>query len=154
LLADIRKLWSGTLISNLWDRPRSEIGVEVATGLADLEAYGQTVLANPDFVERLKSGAPDVRCDSRYLLRRRRTGVCRLPRAERSRGGLKEGVGRAEHAVGMLRRRLILHGTSSDERGDPYWMFTRSGPPAVTTNPAATILFIRNSTNTVTARGS
>jgi N-ethylmaleimide reductase len=58
LLADIRELWSGTLISNRWGRPRSAIGVEVATGLADLEAYGQTVLANPDFVERLKSGAP------------------------------------------------------------------------------------------------
>src|SRR5450631_276042 len=52
-LADIRKLWSGTLISNRWERPRSEIGAEVATGLADLEAYGQAVLANPDFVERL-----------------------------------------------------------------------------------------------------
>jgi 2,4-dienoyl-CoA reductase-like NADH-dependent reductase (Old Yellow Enzyme family) len=26
--------------------------------LADLEAYGQMVLANPDFVARLKTGAP------------------------------------------------------------------------------------------------
>jgi N-ethylmaleimide reductase len=26
--------------------------------VADLEAYGQMVLANPDFVERLKTGAP------------------------------------------------------------------------------------------------
>jgi N-ethylmaleimide reductase len=47
-----------TLITNQWERPRSEIGVEMATGRADLEAYGQTFLANPDFVERLKSGAP------------------------------------------------------------------------------------------------
>jgi len=30
----------------------------VAPGLADLEAYAQTVLANPDFVARLKTGAP------------------------------------------------------------------------------------------------
>jgi N-ethylmaleimide reductase len=57
-LADFRSIWSGTLISSRWDRPRSEIGAEVASGAADLEAYGRMVLANPDFVERLKSGAP------------------------------------------------------------------------------------------------
>ena len=30
----------------------------MASGLADLEAYGQMVLANPDFVTRLKAEAP------------------------------------------------------------------------------------------------
>ena len=30
----------------------------MAPGLADLEAYGQMVLANPDFVARLKTDAP------------------------------------------------------------------------------------------------
>jgi 2,4-dienoyl-CoA reductase-like NADH-dependent reductase (Old Yellow Enzyme family) len=39
-------------------RPRDRIGSDVAAGLADLEAYGQMVLANPDFIARLKSGAP------------------------------------------------------------------------------------------------
>ena len=29
----------------------------MASGLADLEAYGQMVLANPDFVARLKTSA-------------------------------------------------------------------------------------------------
>ena len=58
LLADIRKLWNGTLILNRPGRPRDGIGADVAAGLADLEAYGQMVLANPDFVARLKSGAP------------------------------------------------------------------------------------------------
>jgi N-ethylmaleimide reductase len=58
LLADIRKLWTGTLILNRPGRPRDEIGADVAKGLADLEAYGQMVLANPDFVARLKIGAP------------------------------------------------------------------------------------------------
>jgi 2,4-dienoyl-CoA reductase-like NADH-dependent reductase (Old Yellow Enzyme family) len=38
--------------------PREQIGADVASGLADLEAYGQMVLANPDFVARLKTGAP------------------------------------------------------------------------------------------------
>lgn len=58
LLADIRKLWKGTLIVNRPSRPREQIGADVGSGLADLEAYGVMVLANPDFVERLKANAP------------------------------------------------------------------------------------------------
>ncbi|TAN12430.1 MAG: alkene reductase [Burkholderiaceae bacterium] len=58
LLADIRKLWKGTLVLNRASRPRDRIGTDVAAGLADLESYGQLVLANPDFVARLKAGAP------------------------------------------------------------------------------------------------
>lgn len=58
LLTDIRKLWNGTLILNRPGSPRDKIGTDVASGLADLEAYGQMVLANPDFVERLKNNAP------------------------------------------------------------------------------------------------
>jgi 2,4-dienoyl-CoA reductase-like NADH-dependent reductase (Old Yellow Enzyme family) len=58
LLADLRKLWKGALILNRPGRPREQIGADVASGLADLEAYGQRVLANPDFVERLKTNAP------------------------------------------------------------------------------------------------
>lgn len=57
LLADIRRLWKGTLILNRPGRPREQIGADLAAGLADLEAYGQMVLANPDFVERLKANA-------------------------------------------------------------------------------------------------
>lgn len=58
LLADIRRLWKGTLILNRPGRPREQIGTDVASGLADLEAYGQMVLANPDFVTRLQTDAP------------------------------------------------------------------------------------------------
>lgn len=58
LLADIRQIWQQTLILNRPGNPRERIGSDVATGLADLEAYGQMVLANPDFVERLKTNAP------------------------------------------------------------------------------------------------
>ncbi|WOI46305.1 alkene reductase [Acidovorax sp. BLS4] len=58
LVADIRKLWRGTLIVNRPGRAREQIGTDLASGLADLEAYGQMVLANPDFVERLKTNAP------------------------------------------------------------------------------------------------
>jgi 2,4-dienoyl-CoA reductase-like NADH-dependent reductase (Old Yellow Enzyme family) len=58
LLNDIRNLWKGMLILNRPGRPREQIGADVASGLADLESYGQLVLANPDFVERLKADAP------------------------------------------------------------------------------------------------
>lgn len=58
LLADIRKLWHHPLIVNRPGRPREEIGADLESGLADLESYGQMVLANPDFVERLRSAAP------------------------------------------------------------------------------------------------
>lgn len=58
LLADIRKIWQQTLIVNRPGRPREQVGSDVEAGLADLEAYGQMVLANPDFVERLKTNAP------------------------------------------------------------------------------------------------
>jgi N-ethylmaleimide reductase len=58
LLADIRRLWNGTLIVNRPGRLREHIGADVASGLAELESYGQMVLANPDFVARLKTHAP------------------------------------------------------------------------------------------------
>lgn len=64
LLADVRTLWQQTLILNRPGRPREQIGADVAAGLADLEAYGATVLANPDFVYRLQTEAPLNAADS------------------------------------------------------------------------------------------
>ena len=58
LLRDIRSLWRQALVVNRPGRTRDEAGADVASGLADLEAYGQMVLANPDFVARLIKGAP------------------------------------------------------------------------------------------------
>src|SRR5882724_2821765 len=58
LVGDVRALWKQSLIVNRPGRPRDLIGADVASGLADLEAYGQLVLANPDFVARVKTGAP------------------------------------------------------------------------------------------------
>lgn len=63
LLADIRRLWTGTLIINRPGRPRDAIGTDITSGLADLEAYGQMILANPDFIERLTMGAPFQEAD-------------------------------------------------------------------------------------------
>lgn len=58
LLSDIRKLWHQPLILNRPGRPSDQIGADIASGLADLEAYGQMVLANPDFAERVETNAP------------------------------------------------------------------------------------------------
>jgi N-ethylmaleimide reductase len=58
LVGDIRARLKQPLILNRPGRPRDQIGADVASGLADLEAYGQMVLANPDFVARLKTAAP------------------------------------------------------------------------------------------------
>lgn len=58
LLRDIRSHWSQRLILNRPGRPIEQAGADVASGLADLEAYGQMVLANPDFMARLITGAP------------------------------------------------------------------------------------------------
>jgi 2,4-dienoyl-CoA reductase-like NADH-dependent reductase (Old Yellow Enzyme family) len=58
LLRELRARWKPSLILNRPGRPRDQIGADVASGLADLEAYGQMVLANPDFVARLKTTAP------------------------------------------------------------------------------------------------
>jgi 2,4-dienoyl-CoA reductase-like NADH-dependent reductase (Old Yellow Enzyme family) len=58
LMADIRRLWRQPLILNRPGRSRDQIGTDLASGLADLEAYGQMVLANPDFVTRLRTDAP------------------------------------------------------------------------------------------------
>lgn len=64
LLADLRTLWHQTLILNRPGRLREQVGADVAAGLADMEAYGGHVLANPDFVNRLKMGAPMNTADS------------------------------------------------------------------------------------------
>ncbi|SDI57225.1 NADH:flavin oxidoreductase / NADH oxidase family protein [Paraburkholderia steynii] len=58
LLTDIGHLWKQPFTLNRPGRPREQIGADVESGLADLEAYGQMVLANPDFVARLKADAP------------------------------------------------------------------------------------------------
>lgn len=65
LLAEIRGLWQQPLILNRPGRPRADFGSDVATGLAELESYGQMVLANPDFIERLKADAPMNEADGR-----------------------------------------------------------------------------------------
>jgi NADPH2 dehydrogenase len=58
LLADLRAAWRGVLIVNRAGGDRDRIGQDLAAGLADVESFGQMVLANPDFPRRIKAGAP------------------------------------------------------------------------------------------------
>src|SRR5690606_23929132 len=58
LLSDLRRLWPNVLIVNRGGRPLDAVGADVAKGLADIEAIGRWALANPDFVERYRIGAP------------------------------------------------------------------------------------------------
>ncbi|MBX5154075.1 alkene reductase [Rhizobium lentis] len=55
ILHDFRKLWGHVLILNRPGRPREDIGKDIAS---DLESFGAMVLANPDFIERVSTGAP------------------------------------------------------------------------------------------------
>jgi N-ethylmaleimide reductase len=57
-LAEIRRAFGGPLVLNRPGRSRDQIGADVAAGLADIEALGMMALANPDLVQRLKTGAP------------------------------------------------------------------------------------------------
>lgn len=57
ILADLRRIWSGVLMVNRAGVGRERVGQDVIAGLADVESYGEMVLANPDFVERIKTGA-------------------------------------------------------------------------------------------------
>ena len=57
LLADIRKSWHGVLMVNRAGHRRDQIGADIATGMADIESYAQMALANPDLVERIRTGA-------------------------------------------------------------------------------------------------
>lgn len=57
-LAEIRGLWNTVLIVNRPGRPLTAVGADVAASMADVEAYGQFVLSNPDFTKRVKANAP------------------------------------------------------------------------------------------------
>jgi 2,4-dienoyl-CoA reductase-like NADH-dependent reductase (Old Yellow Enzyme family) len=58
LLGDLRAAWNGVLILNRAGGGPERIGQDIAAGLADIESYGQMVLANPDFTTRIAAGAP------------------------------------------------------------------------------------------------
>lgn len=58
LLRDIRGLWPHALLVNRANRPLEALGADIESGLADIAPVGRWALANPDFVERIRRGAP------------------------------------------------------------------------------------------------
>ncbi len=58
LLKDIRRLWPSTLLVNRPNRALEAIGADIESGLADMVSVARWALANPDFVKRLRTGAP------------------------------------------------------------------------------------------------
>lgn len=63
LLRDIRARWSGILLVLRAGRPLSGLSADLDTGIADIVPVGRWGIANPDFVERLRLGAPIAEAD-------------------------------------------------------------------------------------------
>ncbi|MCZ8534893.1 alkene reductase [Psychrobacillus psychrodurans] len=58
LLQDIRQLWSQALLVNRAGRTLDQLTVDLDNELADVITVGTWMIANPDFVKRLKLDAP------------------------------------------------------------------------------------------------
>lgn len=58
LLQEIRQLWSQALLVNRAGRTLDQLTVDLDNELADVITVGTWMIANPDFVERLKLDAP------------------------------------------------------------------------------------------------
>lgn len=63
LLRDIRSAWPGALLVLRAGRTPDAVGQDVESGLADIVPIGRWALANPDVVERLRTGAPLTEAD-------------------------------------------------------------------------------------------
>jgi len=58
LVQDIRRLWPNALLVNRPGQALEKIAADVEAGLADVMTIGRWALANPDFIERYRAGAP------------------------------------------------------------------------------------------------
>ncbi|MCQ9369518.1 alkene reductase [Brevibacterium sp. 50QC2O2] len=58
LLASFRRVWPSAVLVVRYGREREGIATDIDRGLADIAPLGRFALANPDIVERLRTGAP------------------------------------------------------------------------------------------------
>ncbi|MFJ8620612.1 alkene reductase [Streptomyces clavifer] len=58
LLRSFREVWPTALLVVRYGRTREQIADDIDAGLADIAPLGRFALANPDIVERLRTGAP------------------------------------------------------------------------------------------------
>ena len=56
-LREVRETWPNALLVNRMGRTLEDISADIEAELADIAPVGAWVLANPDFVDRLKKGA-------------------------------------------------------------------------------------------------
>ncbi|MCW1249776.1 alkene reductase [Acaricomes phytoseiuli] len=82
LLHWIRQNWSRVLIVNRPGTQADAIGTLISEGLADMESVGQQVLANPDFIFRLRSGLDFNEADPATFYGGAETGYTDYPVAE------------------------------------------------------------------------
>jgi len=81
LLPAVRKAFPGTLILNGgYDGARAE--ADLASGLADLVAFGRPFVSNPDLPERLRTGAPIADLDAATLYTPGAVGFTDYPRLD------------------------------------------------------------------------
>ena len=66
-LQEIRQLWTHPLLVNRPGRSLDNLSVDLDNGVADVVTIGVWVLANPDFIERLKQNAPLNEVDQNTL---------------------------------------------------------------------------------------
>jgi N-ethylmaleimide reductase len=58
LLAEIRALWPNPLLLTREGRTLDELGTDIEAGRADVAPVAKWALANPDFIERLRTSTP------------------------------------------------------------------------------------------------
>ncbi|WP_337034399.1 alkene reductase [Paenibacillus illinoisensis] len=58
LLQGVRSIWTNPLLVNRAGRALEDLSIDLDNGIADIIPVGAWSLANPDLVERLKTGAP------------------------------------------------------------------------------------------------
>jgi len=99
LLRSLRNLWPTAVLVVRYGRNREQIAADIDVGLADIAPPGRIALANPDIVERLRSGAPLNEVDPSTLYGGEAPGYTDY-HSGRSRGR------RRRHGVDQQRRRV------------------------------------------------
>jgi N-ethylmaleimide reductase len=114
-----RPIFRGTLIANT-DMDAERGNRLIADGLADLVAFGRPFIANPDLVQRLKSGAPLAETEGLFRLSGPAAGKCLItnsPNKEnyhvkddlcREQGARTRSLRHTVQQAGLCRRRAFL----------------------------------------------
>jgi NAD(P)-dependent dehydrogenase (short-subunit alcohol dehydrogenase family) len=109
LLSELREIWPTAVAVVRYGRDRDHIAADINAGLADIAPLGRFALANPDVVERIRTGAPFNEINPHHHLRRRCRRLHRLPDPGGSRPHSTMGVTANR---GIHRRRALARGAA------------------------------------------